>query len=207
MLACILAYPVLVHLSILFAQPVLAGLALFVLYASFILKPLASLRPWAWFSLIVAVAACALLVQQDAARYVLYLPPIVLPLALLAWWAPTLRPGRMPFITGIATAIRGPLPADYAAHTRAATWLWVFTFALSALAAAGFALWAGPEAWSLLTNFLNPLLVGLVFAGEYVYRRLRFRHLEHPGFIEFIRLAVKAGARPGAPDRSTRGQA
>lgn len=198
MLVCILAYPVLVHLSILLDQPILAGFALLALFASFIFKSLAARRPWAWASLALAATASAVLVRQDAALYVLYLPPIVLPLALLAWWAPTLRPGRTPFVTHIATSIRGPLPPYYAAYTRGVTWLWVCTFAGLALAAIGFALWAGPEAWSLLTNFLNPLLLGLVFAGEYVYRRLRFRHLEHPGFIEFIRLAVKAGARPGA---------
>lgn len=198
MLVCILAYPVLVHLSILFDQPILAGLALLALFASFIFKPLAARRPWAWASLALAATASALLVRQDATLYVLYLPPIVFPLALLAWWAPTLRPGQTPFVTRIATAVRGPLPADYAAYTRAVTWLWVWTFAALALAAAGFALWAGPEAWSLLTNFINPLLIGLVFAGEYIYRRLSFRHLEHPNFIEFIRLAAKAGARPGA---------
>lgn len=196
--ALILAYPVLVHASILFEQPLLAGAALLALFASFIFKPLGERRPWAWASLALIAAASALLVQQGAARYLLYLPPIVVPLALLAWWAPTLREGRTPFITGIATAIRGTLPADYAAYTRAVTWLWVWTFAGFALASAGFALWAEPEAWSLLTNFLNPLLLGLVFAGEYVYRRLRFRHLEHPNFIEFIKLAAKAAARPTA---------
>lgn len=198
MLVCILAYPVLVHLSILLAQPVLAGFALFALGASFIFKPLAARKPWAWASLALIAAACALLVRQDAALYALYVPPVVLPLALLAWWAPTLAAGRTPFITRIATAIRGPLPPDYAAYTRAVTWLWVWTFLSLALAAAGFALMASPEAWSLFTNFLNPLLIGCVFAGEYIFRRRRFRHLEHPGFIEFIKLAAKAGARPGA---------
>jgi uncharacterized membrane protein len=198
MLVCILAYPILVHLSILFAQPVLAGLALFALYVSFIFKPLAERRPWAWASLTLAAVASAWPGQQDAALYALYLPPVFLPLALLVWWAPTLRSGRTPFVTRIATAISGSLPPAYSAYTRAVTWLWVWTFAVLALAAAGFALWAEPEAWSLLTNFLNPLLIGLVFAGEYIYRRLRFRHLEHPNFIEFIRLAAKASARPGA---------
>lgn len=196
MLYCILAYPVLVHLSVLLAQPALAGVALVALFASFVFKPLAARRFWAWASLAAAGAVSAFLVQQDAARFLLYLPPIVLPLALMAWWAPTLRRGRTPFVTGMATAIRGTLPADYAAYTRGVTWLWVWTFALLSAAAAGFALWADAHAWSLFTNFLNPLLIAGVFAGEYLYRRLRFRHLEHPGFFEFIRLAAKAGARP-----------
>lgn len=112
-MAFLLAYPVLVHLSILLAQPMLAGLALFALYASFVFKPLSAGRPWAWASLVLAAVASALLVQWDAALYVLYLPPVVLPLALLAWWAPTLLKNRTPFVTRIATAIRGPLPADY----------------------------------------------------------------------------------------------
>jgi uncharacterized membrane protein len=198
MLACILAYPFLVHLSILFKQPLLAAAAMVALYCSFIYKPLSARRPWAWLSLPLAIGAGLLAVQQGVELYALYLPPIVLPLALLAWWTPTLRAGHTPFVTRIATAIRGPLPPDYAAYTRRVTQLWVGVFALLTVAGVALAAGASAEIWSLFTNFLNPLLVGTVFLGEYLFRRVRFRHMQHPDFITFVREVAKAGTRPGA---------
>lgn len=192
---CLLAYVVLVHLSIVLERPVLAGVALVVLGVSFLYRPLAARRPWAWAVLSAVGLASAWTVEQGVTLYALYLPPILLPLAMLWWWAGTLRPGQTPFVTRIATRVRGPLSPDYAAYTRGVTQLWVGVFAALALGALGLALWATPEVWSLFTNFLNTLFIGLVFLLEYLYRRLRFRHLEHPGFIRFIRQVARAGVR------------
>ena len=198
MLACILAYPVLVHLSILLGQPWLAGLALVTLCASFIFQPLRALRAWAWLGLAAVMLASAAAVHFRAQLYVLYLPPIVLPLAMLAWWAPSLRAGRTPMITRIATVIRGSLTPDYAAYTRNATVMWVGVFTLLAAAGIGCALWASAETWSLVTNSLNTVFIGLVFLGEYLYQRWRYPNVEHFEFITYIRRIIKAGVRPAA---------
>ena len=196
---CLLAYIVLVHLSIVLDRPLLAGAALVVLGASFQVRPLKALRPLAWLALLAIALLSAWTVQQGVTLYALYLPPILLPLAMLYWWAGTLRAGRTPFVTRIATLIRGTLPPDYAAYTRSVTQLWVAVFAALALAAIGLALWAPAEIWSLFTNFLNTLFIGLVFLFEYLYRRWRFRHLAHPGFVTFIRQITKANVRGSSP--------
>lgn len=192
---CLLAYVVLVHLSIVLGRPALAGVALVVLGAAFLQRPLAARRPLAWAGLALIALASAWTVRQGVTLYALYLPPILLPLAMLGWWAGSLRPGRVPFVTRIATAIRGPLSPDYAAYTRGVTQLWVLVFAALAAAGIGLALWAPAEIWSLFTNFLNTAFIGLVFLFEYLYRRVRFRHLEHPGFFHFIRQVARAGVR------------
>lgn len=207
MVYCILAYPVLVHLSVLTGSPPVAGLALVALYGGFAWPALARRRPWAWLGLVVAAGASAWLVRQGAELYALYLPPIVLPAMMALWWAPTLRAGRTPFVTRIATAIRGPLSPEHAAYTRGVTVLWVGVFVVLALAGALTAAWGSPALWSHVTNLFSPLLIGLVFAVEYAYRRRRLRHESHPDFLTFLRQVARAGVRPGAPAKGTPGQA
>lgn len=195
---CILSYPVLVHLSVMLGQPALAGLGLVALYASFAFRALARRSVPAWLGLLLAAGLAALIVRQGAVLYALYLPPILLPAALLAWWAPSLRAGQVPVVTRIATAMRGPLSPEHAAYTRSVTVLWVGVFALLALVGAATALWASPEQWSLVTNILTPAGLGLVFAVEYAVRRWRLRHEPHPGFVSFLRQVARSGARPGS---------
>lgn len=206
MVYCILAYPALVHLSVLTGSPALSGVALVALYCGFVYPALARRRPWAWAGVALAAAASALLVRQGAQLYALYLPPIVLPAAMALWWAPTLRPGRTPFVTGIAQALRGPLSPEHAAYTRGVTLLWVAVFVLLALAGAATALAGSPRLWSHVTNVLSPAFIGLVFVVEYAVRRWRLRHEPHPGFLTFLRQVARAGVRPGAGP-GTRGPA
>ena len=198
MVYCILAYPALVHLSVLTGSPLLSGLALVALYCGFVYPALARKRPWAWIGLALAAAGSAWLVRANAQLYALYLPPIVLPALMAAWWAPTLRAGRTPFVTNIAATIRGPLSPEHVAYTRGVTALWVVVFVLLALAGAAAALWGSPRLWSQVTNLYSPALIGLVFAVEYAYRRWHLRHEPHPGFLTFLRQIARAGVRPGA---------
>ena len=198
MVYCILAYPALVHLSVLTGSPLLSGLALVALYCGFVYPALARRRPWAWLGLALAAAGSAWLVRLDAQRYALVLPPIVLPAMMALWWAPTLRAGQTPFITRIAATIRGPLSPEHAAYTRGVTVLWVGLFVLLALAGAATALWGSPRLWSDVTNLFSPALIGLVFVVEYAYRRWHLRHEPHPGFVTFLRQIARAGVRPGA---------
>ena len=197
MLYCILAYPVLVHLAVLTGVPALAGAALVALYCGFTWPALARKRAWAWLGLPLAAAIAAALVLRGAEFYALVLPPILLPLAMAAWWAPSLRAGRTPVVTAIARSIRGELSPEHAAYTRAVTALWVGVFAVLALAGAAAALWGSPELWSFTTNFGAPLLIGAVFVAEYAVRRRRLRHEAHPDFLTFMRQVARANVRPG----------
>jgi len=204
MVYCILAYPALVHLSVLTGSPSLSGLALVALYCGFVYPALARRRPWAWAGLALAAVGSAWLVRQDAQLYALYLPPIVLPAALALSWARTLRPGGTPFVTRLATAVRGPLSPESAAYTRGVTVLWVAVFVVLALIGAAAAVWGSPQLWSSVTNVYSPALIGLVFAVEYAYRRWHLRHEPHPDFVTFLLQTARAGVRPGAADGTRR---
>lgn len=197
MIYCILAYPVLVHLSVLTGSPVLSGLALVALYAGFAYPALARRRAGAWLGLVAAAVISVMLVRGNAHLFAFYLPPIVLPAAMALWWAPTLRAGRTPFVTQIARAIRGELSPEHAAYTRGVTVLWVAVFFALALMGAAAAAWGSPQLWSWLTNFASPLLIGFVFVVEYAVRRWYLRHEAHPGFLTFLRQVARAGVRPG----------
>lgn len=193
----LLAYPVLVHASVVLERPLLAFLALVSLTAFALFAPLSNRRPWAWLALAGAAAALYLLSHSAGGIYALYLPSLVIPLLLGAMFGATLLPGREPLITGIARAERGgTLAADLALYTRRLTQLWTLVFGLMFASALALILLGEKALWSLTTNFLNYVLVGAMFAVEYAWRRWRYRHHPHPSFIEHIRVVARARRSP-----------
>jgi uncharacterized membrane protein len=118
---------------------------------------------------------------------VLYAPPLGLYVTLGALFALTLRRGDEPMVSRFARIERGgELPPDLARYTRTLTGLWSAFFALMAAVSFSLALSAPLETWSLFTNLVSYVLVGLFFVGEYLFRRARFRHHPHVGFVEFL---------------------
>ena len=119
---------------------------------------------------------------------VLFAPPLAVYLALGATFAATLRTGDEPLVSRFARIERGAeLPPELVRYTRALTGLWVLFFVAMATISLILAL-AGPrELWSLFTNVVSYILLALFFGCEYLYRRIRFRHLQHAGLAEFLR--------------------
>ena len=192
----VLAYPVLVHLAVMLQQPLLQWLALCCLVAIPLYQGLRAGRVQSWLLFIALAAALLLLTRAGGGRYALYIPPVILP-AIGAWFfGRSLRSGEVPLITRIARASRGDtLPEELVPYTRGVTWLWTLTLASMALLSVALAAFAPLELWSLFTNFLNYLILAAIFPLEYLWRRLRFRHLEHPGFIGYIRMVATTNYR------------
>ncbi|HZF15166.1 MAG TPA: hypothetical protein VE046_04410 [Steroidobacteraceae bacterium] len=188
MLALALAYPLIVHASILWPEAWLKWLAIAVLAALPLYPMLRAGRWWAWLALAVALAASAGLVAIGASRFLLYLPPVLIPLSLLVLFGSSLRSGQEPLVSRIARFERGTLSDDLAAYTRRLTLLWSLLFVALTISAIVLAIAATPRVWSLATNFIHYLVIGAAFVGEYAYRRWRFRHLPHAGFIANLRL-------------------
>jgi uncharacterized membrane protein len=187
MFALAVAYPVLVHLAVLWPRPWLEWLALAALSALVLYPALRARRPWAWVVLAACLVASGLIVHWQGARWILLVPPIAIPLSLLIVFASSLRPGQQPLVTRFALMARGSLPPELITYTRQVTILWVVVLAGLTLSAILLTLFAAREVWSLATNFVHYLVIGAVFAGEYLFRRWRFRHLEHPGFFAYLR--------------------
>jgi uncharacterized membrane protein len=181
-----LAYPLLAHVATLLRSEALAAVALAVFVAVPLVPVLRRGKPLAWLFLLLVVAALYLCARGGWARYLMFAPPVLIPLSVLWLFANSLRAGSMPVVTRVATSIRGPLPAELTRYTRLVTELWVGLLIVMALGSLLLALFASIELWSLMTNVVLYLLMAAVFVIEYGYRRWRFRHLPHESFPAMI---------------------
>jgi len=80
--------------------------------------------------------------------------------------------------------------------------VWTAFFVSMAAAAAALAVLATPETWSLFANGIDYLLVGVLFVGDYVFRRVRYRHHSHRPRADVVRTVARAGKL--APRRTAR---
>jgi uncharacterized membrane protein len=191
LLAC--AWPLTLHYAILFAAPEwparvnAAALALAAL-----IWALAAARPAVAIAAAGIAAALGALIAY-APQVLLFAPPVFINAAVAAFFGSSLRSGREPLIGMFARLERGgELPPDLARHARLVTWLWTLLTGAMALLALGLALWAPLETWSLFTNLVFYALIGVLFIGEYAYRRLRFRHYRHASLAALLRTVRSA---------------
>jgi uncharacterized membrane protein len=122
-----------------------------------------------------------LAVSRDLAGPLLWalaVPHAAIYVFLLWWFGRTLLPGREPLITGIARRVHGALAPGIEAYTRKVTLAWCGFFAAQIITSGLLLILASPGVWSLFVNVLNLPLVGLMLAGEYWYRVMRYP--DHP---------------------------
>ena len=183
----LLGYPALTHASVVTGLAYLAWAAWLCIAA---LVYLSFPGPWG-FAGFALLAAAPLVADTDA---LLKLPPVIIDLALAVWFGRTLAPGEEPMISWFARLVRGTeLPPDLARYTRISTKVWTAFFVSMAAVAAALAVLATPWTWSVFTNGIDYLLVGVLFVGEYVFRRVRYRHHEHRPFADVVRTVARAG--------------
>jgi uncharacterized membrane protein len=181
------AWPVALHYSILFASPewparvngIAVGIATLI----------AGIAAGSLGARIIAAAIFVLLAGALvlAPQVLLFAPPVLINGALSAVFAASLSAGRQPLIGVFASLEHGTLPPDLARHARLITWCWALLLAAMAIISLALAWWAPMETWSLFVNVVSYLLIGILFAGEYFYRRLRFRHYRHASLPAMIR--------------------
>ena len=181
------AFPLLTHLAVMLHRPWLQCAAVGCAYVGLFLQPLAAGRLKAWAGLLLFAAADLLLLYLGDGAYALYLPSIIIPCLMLSAFAPSLLPGREPLITRIAESISGPLSPEQRRYTRGVTWVWALTILGILLITVALLLFWSPQAWSVFANFISYLLLGALFAGEYVVRRLRFPDKTPLNFRAFLR--------------------
>ena len=133
------------------------------------------------------VAGIAVYWAAPPAEWLLFIPPIVINLALAWLFGRTLVRGRVPLIARFAILEQGTLSAELVTYTRTLTWLWTLLFIAAAAVSLALGLAGHRDAWSQFTNFLNYVLVAALFLGEFVYRRLRFRNYRHHSPLQLLR--------------------
>ena len=123
-----------------------------------------------------ALALGALAVWGNA-MLPLKLYPVLVTAALLALFAYSLMfPPSM--AERFARMREADLPAEAVGYTRAVTQVWCVFFVVNGALALATALWASPAVWSLYNGLVAYLLMGLLFAGEYFFRR-QFKRAHH----------------------------
>jgi uncharacterized membrane protein len=185
-----LAYPFVIHRLLAAGRPRIAlGLAAVALGG--LCWSLTDSR-WRWLALsmiaVTSLAAGAL----HADELVLFLPPIAINLGLALFFASTLARGREPLISWFARVERGELAPDLEAYTRRLTWIWVGFFLLMAAASLVLAVIGPRMVWAWFTAVGNYLCVGMLFVGEYVYRRVRFSHYRHASPLRLLGIVRRA---------------
>jgi uncharacterized membrane protein len=140
-----------------------------------------------------AVIACLAWLVWAAPQLLLFAPPIAINTALALVFGASLRPQHEPVISVFARLEQGELPADLARYTRRLTWTWTALFATMAATSLVLAVAGTLQTWSLFANVINYALVALLFAGEYLYRKYRFRHYRHATLAQLVRNVRSAG--------------
>lgn len=75
------------------------------------------------------------------------------------------------YVETLARLQNPDLDAKGVAYTRSVTKVWCVFLALNGLLALGLAFWASLEAWALYTGLIAYILMGLLFGGEWLYRK------------------------------------
>lgn len=170
------ALPVAVYLALQHFQPRAVALALLALLA--LRAPgqaMAFLRRLGGHALIVVLAALALtalLWRSNDPVWVLSYPIFMNGLMLAIFAASLLHPPSL--IERIARLRQPDLPAEGVAYCRRVTLVWCGFFVVNGGVAAWTVFAASRETWVLYNGLIAYLLMGVLFAGEWLYRRWRF---------------------------------
>jgi uncharacterized membrane protein len=121
----------------------------------------------------------SVLVLSGLAHTVLYA-------GLLVAFGGSLLRGREPLVARFARRVHGELPAEIALYARGATIAWCVFCGGQLVASALLFVLASRDAWSVFVNILDLPLLALMFASEYVCRRLWFPHRAHIGLVTTI---------------------
>jgi uncharacterized membrane protein len=186
LLAC--AWPLSLHYAILFAAPEWpARVTATAMALGALIWAIADGRPAAAM-LAAGIAVLLGATVQYAPQILLFAPPVIINAALAVFFGASLRTGREPVISVFARLEQGgDLPPDLACHARSVTWIWTLLLAAMATLTMALAIWAPLETWSLFANVVNYALIAALFIGEYLYRRVRFRHYRHASLAALLR--------------------
>ena len=161
-----LAYPVLVYLAMGRFEPRWLSLLLFALA---LLRALTA-REAVWWLAAAGGGVLALLATLLNEALPLKLYPALVNAAMLAVFAGSLRFGP-PVVERLARMQEPELPPFAVHYTRRVTQLWCAFFLINGSIAFATALWATDAVWAFYNGVLAYIMIGALFAGEWLVRR------------------------------------
>lgn len=206
-------YALLTHLYASSHQQPWAVAALMLLALALLFPGLYARKPAAWLA---GIAVGAVLLSpwfRQHVALVLFVPPIVANLALGWLFGHTLRAGKVPLVEQLVRLLHPENDIQDEAvwpYSRHVTRLWSLLFLANALACLLLALFAVPGGilvsagllpslqlpihwWSWYANLGCYAMAGLLFVGEYAYRRHRFPWQPYRNFLHFCQRAATVG--------------
>lgn len=189
-------YPIVVHLAIYSHQLIWALLWLACLLLFSACRELICLKKFTpalviYLALASCVVATAFRFPEILAKFI----PLAIYASMFSLFAASLMPGSIPLITRFASLMRGVDPVSLALvvkdYTRRVTQVWAAMFLILGIVSLLLALYASINLWSLFTNVISYIIIGLMFLFEYAMRKhLVGGHMDY-SFREFTqRLAV-----------------
>jgi len=167
----LLIYPLVAHVAVMLDQVIwAAGYLLVAVY----LNSLRVLLRYRTIGLLLSVLLCAGLLSclfyTQIDTWVIYLPPVLIPAWLAFVFLGSLR-SKSALISQIAERIEGEaLDPKHLQYTRWLTIIWGGVFLLMIVEAVVLAKWAEFETWSWWVHVGNYIVVGLLFALEFIAR-------------------------------------
>ena len=98
-----------------------------------------------------------------------------------------------PLIARFARLDFPQFPPGIAEYCRKLTIVWCVFFALNIVINIVLALYDEHQVWALYNGLIVYILLGVLVAGEYMFRRIKFPELEFPGFRQSLENMVKNG--------------
>ncbi|MGC7402706.1 hypothetical protein ACPWR0_02620 [Pandoraea pneumonica] len=175
-----LAYPVLILAGIsLLAPRYLALLLLVGIYLRYRrnLKSHRLLMPVEW-AVAGGLAALACATALSNSEFLLRCYPVAVNAGMGLTFAMSLR-SPMPMVERIARLHQPDLPADATPYLRKVTRVWIGFFVFNGTVALATALLASREIWSLYNGGIAYVLIGLLFAAEWLWRRRMLARQAH----------------------------
>lgn len=138
------------------------------------------------------LAALLLIGAYSANAYFIWLMPALVYLWLTALFGYTLF--SPPSLCERLVRLQFPeFKPGIAEYLREVTWIWTLFFAINVPICSLLPLLAGQQAWALYTGGVVYLLMGLLVAGEWLYRHKRFPDLDIPPMLETAKYLAMHG--------------
>lgn len=190
-LAATVSYPFVIHYLVLNEYYLQASFYILTLVFLLVVQNIIQGHKWLAVILMILTISFGITLWFDS-QMVIFLPPVLIPIALAYLFGKTLIGNNTPFITILAQKIRNTdLDEREIKYTRNVTWIWFMFFIVNVIEDILLAYFADVATWSYVTNFVNYIFIAALFIIEYSVRRIVFRDLEHPGFISFIKKLIR----------------
>lgn len=162
-----LAYPFAVYFGLQHFSPAVFAILLGILWLARALSPGA--RPYQRWVAVPILAFCLWLAVVNETQLLRWYP-VLINLTLLGVFGCSLIRG-MPLIERLARLREPDLPQHAVRYTRRVTEVWTLFFLFNLTATCALALWAPLSWWALYTGLVAYVLMGLLFAGEWLVRQ------------------------------------